>query len=297
MTKIFELNIETNLSEFDTLLADGGDLYHDTPGLVETAGRVAMLIDDQNILYAQKNITLSTPAVMAYRFYFDPNSVTMADGDTMTIAWIRLSGSPWYQGQVEVRKNGANYELRAMQRVETGDGWSSWFIIPDDQMIIEVRCLRATSTSSNDGELKLWIDELLKATIENMDSYDYWTAISSFRVTVENVDAGTSGTIYFDEIVLNDDGNYIGVADAAPELQPVSLARMVQLNYTYFMNYSQGMGDNVLTLSETTIAIGLTLFSTFATFKELWVGYDGFDFVDDIQRDLVQAAIGELIPE
>jgi hypothetical protein len=67
----------------------------------------------------------------------------------------------------------------------------------DAPQLIEVEFKAASAAGANDGYLKLWINDTLMDTISSLDN-DTRLIDNASLGAVNSLDAGTSGTIYFD---------------------------------------------------------------------------------------------------
>jgi len=212
------LNITHNdgtLDEYDCVIIDGGDLSADTPGLAGTTAKMEALVDDTTSIYGEKTFTWNT-RFFRLRYYIDPNGYTQDTGSGVDV----VTGHDEWGGikfENSLRWNGSNHTIEADVEYEGGTYTTAGYVISDDEHCIEVLWTRATSDVAADGELKLWIDDVLKETISNIDLYDEdrWDRI---RVGVQYPDANDDGTIFLDEIVANDDGSEIGPISAAAAL-------------------------------------------------------------------------------
>lgn len=133
------------------------------------------------------------------RFYFDPNTIVMADGN----AHLIFAG---YQGttrvlRTEFRLSQGKYQVRA-GTLDDGSTWksSSWFTISDASHAIELDWQAATAAAANNGVLTLWIDGMLQTNVLSIDNDT--RRIDAVRLGPSNgIDSGTRGTYYFDDFV------------------------------------------------------------------------------------------------
>ena len=133
------------------------------------------------------------------RFYFDPNTIPMKDGN----AHVIFAG---YYGtkvalRTEFRYSKAKYQVRA-GTLDDGGTWrsSSWFTISDASHAIELDWQAATAAGANNGLLTLWIDSMLQANVLSIDNDT--RRIDTIRLGPSSgIDSGTRGTYYFDDFV------------------------------------------------------------------------------------------------
>jgi hypothetical protein len=157
------------LTAWSASSTDGGHLSVSTgAAMVGTLGLQAFINDNNSMC-----VTDATPqAEKRYRarFYFDPNSITMASGNAHYI-FYGYSGTSTNVLRIEFRYYLRNYQLRAGLR---GDGstWTntSWFAITDAPHSIEFDWRAAAAAGTNDGGLTLWLDGVQKAALAGIDN-------------------------------------------------------------------------------------------------------------------------------
>ncbi|MEA3439771.1 MAG: RHS repeat-associated core domain-containing protein, partial [Chloroflexota bacterium] len=185
---------------------DGGDLSVTTgAALVGTYGMQAV-IDDNNAIYVTDDTPNGETEYVA-RFYFDPNSISMAEGDNHTLFYgLKDVISPVVR--VELRYSGGNYQIRAQVRKDFLLANTSYYTISDGEHYIEIDWKASTSPGANNGELTLWIDGVQKEQLTGIDNDTMY--IDRVRLgAVTEIDTGTRGTYYFDAFESRTDG-YIG---------------------------------------------------------------------------------------
>ena len=109
---IFKDGFESgNLSAWSSSTTDLGDLsVSATAALVGSQGMQAV-IDDAVSIYVNDDTPNAEPRYRA-RFYFDPNSITMASGDAHFI-FKGFAGTATEVLQVEFRNSAGAYQIRA----------------------------------------------------------------------------------------------------------------------------------------------------------------------------------------
>ena len=198
-----------NLSAWSSAVTDGGDLSaSDAAALVESKGLQAV-IDDNNAIYLTDLSPEAEPRYRA-RFYFDPNSIGMANSDRHLIFTGSLGSSTMIL-QLELRFYGGIYYLRAYTLDDTGVWrYSGWIPIVDAAQAVEIDWRAATAPGANDGYLTLWINGAQKASLANLDNDT--RRMDQVRLgAVSGIDAGTRGTYYFDAFASRR-SSYIGPA-------------------------------------------------------------------------------------
>jgi len=155
-----------------------------------------VLINDNNAIYVSDR---SPNAETHYqvRFYFDPNSITMAHNDAHYILY-GYSGTSTVVLRIELRFSKGNYQLREALRNDSNN-WtsSSWFTIADTLHLIEIDWRVATASGANNGGLTLWIDGAQCANLTGVDN-DTRHLDHMKLGAVSGIDTGTRGTYYFD---------------------------------------------------------------------------------------------------
>ena len=163
-------------------------------------------IIDQNAVFGTVNDDNLTR--MCIGFYFDPNSVAMAIGNKFVICGGGTLDSDY---KLEIRWDGVDYKLNI--DLNTDGGWveSPQVTLTDAVHWLEMDLAIASAPAANDGFAKLWID-VVDATPDselanvNNDTLD----LDRIGIGVNELDIGTKGTIYFDQLTWNYNGDPIG---------------------------------------------------------------------------------------
>jgi len=217
MSEVFNIGLETDLSEFTSTT---GVSQSGAAALAGTSGGMSVAVTDTSDRYGLKSFTQLTSSAYGSRFYFDPNGLTMLDYHLFQLCRILAGGSA--RTIVELYYL-SGYKLRVQTQ---DDSYSynptSYYDLTDAEHCIEFLVQFATSAVASDGFLKLWIDDVLKETVSNLDIYDASKPDSGRLGAVTGLDSGTSGTFYLDEWVLRDDDTYIGPISGASG-QPMQL--------------------------------------------------------------------------
>jgi len=220
MSVIVNIQLETDLSEFTSTVEDSGDLYWSADAaLAGTSGGMACLIDDTTAIYGTIDVTANTSGVMRARFYFDPNTLSMADSSNHYLLAIYTSGGQTLGYMILFYTTAAGFGIRLYMNNDAGVSYTNEYSITAAEHYIEYQFIRATTDISSDGSLQLWIDGTSKQTIIDIDNYDTFYDYRRTRLgPVSGLDATTSGTFYYDELVVNDDGSEIGPVAPAADL-------------------------------------------------------------------------------
>jgi len=191
---------DSSLDEGDVSVSAGAKLHGDY-GL-------SVLINDTN----EKKVLDSTPdseTRYRFRFYLDPNSLTMAGDDEFSI--VILYNAAW--GAVFNLKLAYKSGAYAIVGNDATDGaWNkstNYITITDAPHCIEVDWKASSAPLANDGWYTVWIDGTQMAVVTGIDN-DASNIGAISLGAVEELDAGTSGTFYIDDFSSNDDGNIIG---------------------------------------------------------------------------------------
>jgi len=212
MSVIVAIHLETDLSEFTSTVTDSGDLYWAAAAaLAGTAGGMAMLLDDTTAIYGTKTVATNTSGKLRARFYLDPNSLIMANLDQFYVLFCRNS-TPAEICSVDLYyATATGYSLVARAKNDAGTSVTQLAFLSDAPHYVEIYLQRAATNISSDGSLTWWIDGTAKTSITSLDNYDRFpNFVDLWWGAAINVDAGTSGTFYLDELVVNDDGGVIG---------------------------------------------------------------------------------------
>ncbi len=190
------------LSAWSASAANGGNLsVSTTAAWVGTYGLRANIIAN-TAMY----VTDDTPNVETRyraRFYFDPNSITMAGGNAHYLLY-GYAGTSTVVVRVEFRCStgacpGSNaYQIRTSLVTDSGNFTNTnWYGISDAPHFIEIDWQAATAAGANNGSLTLWIDGAVKQTRSAIDNDT--RRVDRVRLgPVAGVDTGTRGTEYFD---------------------------------------------------------------------------------------------------
>jgi len=226
-----ELHFESDLSEFNATVTDGGKMsWNANAAMVGTNGGMQCVMDgDADRKYGSVNISWTSDTIRS-RFYFDPNGISTTDAeDIIDIATLATAGASQRGGIKFKVTSGGAYSLCALTKNDSAAPQStSYYTITDAIHYVEFEVQRASSDVASDGHLKLWIDGDLKETIDNLDIYDLdrptlWR-LGAGCIPDDVPSANTSGTLYFDEALLNYDGDEFGAFSAVSDLYSVNLA-------------------------------------------------------------------------
>jgi hypothetical protein len=185
-----------SLSAWSTAVTDNGDLnVNPSAALVGSQGLRAV-INNTTSIYVTDDIP-NAEARYRIRFYFDPNSIAMSNGNAHYI-FYGYTGTSTDVLRIEFRRSSGSYQLQAALRNDKST-WSvsSWSTISDAMHFVELDWRASTAAGANNGSLTFWIDG---AQIANLTGVDNDTRrIDRVRLgAINGLDSGTSGTEYFD---------------------------------------------------------------------------------------------------
>jgi hypothetical protein len=196
-----------DLSAWSSSVTDGSDLAVNSLAALTDGYGLQALINDNNAIYVTDETPNAEPRYRA-RFYFDPNSISMADRESFYLLNAQ-SGTSTAVLRIEIRIFKGNYQIRIAVRND-GNGWSSsnWTNVSDAPHAIELDWRAATTSLSSDGSLTFWIDGIQTAALTAIDN-DTRRIDRILLGAVDGVATGTRGTVYFDSFESRR-GSYIG---------------------------------------------------------------------------------------
>jgi hypothetical protein len=211
---IFADGLESgNFSAWTSSTTGSGDLSISAVAALVGSQGMQALINDNNAIYVTDDTPNAEPRYRA-RFYFDPNSITMAGNDNHFI-FRGLAGASTIVLRVQFRFSSGNYQVR-VALLNDGSGWTNtnWFTISDAAHFLELDWRAATVAGANDGGLTFWIDGVQQADLTGVDNDT--RRIDRVRLgAVAGIDTGTRGTYYFDAFESRRQ-TYIGPATGLP---------------------------------------------------------------------------------
>jgi hypothetical protein len=214
LNSIFSDDFEVgDFSKWAACSTDSGDLQVNHSAAIFDNYGMQALIDDTTPIYCTDTLPFFETQYRA-RFHFDPNSISMAAGDTHVI----FGGYREVSDQVVrvlLRRQANSYQARA-GLVDDGSTWmnSNWFNIKDGQHAFEIAWKASSDAEAKNGELAFWIDGNREANLTGIDNYTL--RIDQARLgAVDALDDGTRGIYFFDAFESRRE-SYIG-----PESLPV----------------------------------------------------------------------------
>jgi hypothetical protein len=213
LAEIVNIDHETgDLTQYTSTVTDGGDLSVTGAAALVDANGLSCLLDDTTAIYGEKTFTQLTGTHSRLRFYIDPNGLTMADGDIFRICEMRDSANE--RGFVILNYTTADgYRIRSFYVDDSSTNRpTSYYVISDGRHYVEVWFERASTDVAVDGQMSLYIDGVLKESLASLDVFDLSQADRVRLGASAGIDAGTSGTLYLDDLIVRDDSTEIGGA-------------------------------------------------------------------------------------
>lgn len=216
MSNIFSISHESkNYAEWDSQTNPGDlDIVSDA-ALAGTVYGLEVTVDDSVSHTCEKNMPGSYNETIRFRFHFDPNGLTMAEGDYFYLARIiRANPSVGLFCSAQLQYE-SGYKAKANIQHDGGGTLNrKSSVLTDGPHYFEIKLTRASGSAANDGTLYAYIDGSEFGSITNWDNYDSWLGLTSFVAGISGRDAGTSGVFYLDEFLMRDDDTLIGPANA-----------------------------------------------------------------------------------
>ena len=216
MATLVTIDHETgNLTQYASTSTDGGKLSASSASALVGAYGMQAAIDNTTDKYGQWNAS-STKATLRYRLYVDPNGVSMANNASV---WIlrHYNSTGGLLMQCRIFFDGTNYSASMLFYNDAGASvLSDSKNISDAPHYIEFKIVSAATDSSADGTVEWWVDGVSEGSAGSVDNYNRMNDTSAqFRIGAMGISAATSGTIFLDDFVVNDDGGEIGPAITA----------------------------------------------------------------------------------
>jgi parallel beta-helix repeat protein len=185
-----------NMSAWSAASTDSGDLsVSPVAALVGGQGLQAVLDDNQAVFVTDDRPNAETH--YRARFYFDPNTIQMANGNVHNLL-NGYAGTSTLVLRLQFRCSNGVYQLRAgLRNDESTWAATAWSPIADAPHVIELYWRASTAAGIDNGGLTLWIDGVQTASVAGVDNDT--RRIDRVRLgAVAGMDDGTRGTYYFD---------------------------------------------------------------------------------------------------
>ena len=196
-TPIFADGFETgDLTAWSSAQVDQGDLSVTTAAAIGGSYGLQAMLDDNRSIYV---IDDSPSAETAYRarFYFDPNSISMASGNAH-IVFLAWDDAGVVAFRIELRAFQGDFQVRGVAPLDSSPAYlTPWITVADGPHFLEASWWSATTEDAWDGGLHFFVDGGLLAGDDGLDNDG--RQVDSLRLgAVSGVDSGTRGTYFFD---------------------------------------------------------------------------------------------------
>lgn len=182
-------------------------------------------VDDTHPVYLADDRPTAESRYRA-RFYFHPNSVTMANKKAHPI-FYGVQGGGTAIMRIGFQKVGNKYQLRAsLLNDATTWTFTKWVTISNAWHALEVDWQASTTTSAKNGSLTFWIDGAQKAIVTKIDN-DTRRIDGIWLGPLEGGSVGMQGTYYFDDFVSRRQ-TYIGPAASVQSALAVETEQAVE---------------------------------------------------------------------
>lgn len=212
MAELFNVTHDANnLLKYDATVVDGGDLSTGAPGLAGTTAKMEALVDDTTAIYGYMDVGAGGVARARVRIYIDPNSIAQTDsGDYLLFVTIMDAAGAVQVFRLYLVGDGADYQIWLYADEDTGAVLcASTAGLSDTVHYIEIDCMAASGVGADDGFGKLWIDGNYIDGKTDLDNDVSAADMRYFMAGARDI-VDTSGTLYLDEFIANDDGGEIG---------------------------------------------------------------------------------------
>tara|TARA_R100000808_G_scaffold25080_1_gene61484 strand:+ start:4988 stop:5722 length:735 start_codon:yes stop_codon:yes gene_type:complete len=145
------------------------------------------------------------------RWYYDASNLTIGLGETFD--WIQLNKGGSNNGYIQMRNNGGDLQIQPRLRDNDGNFPTPGFVTIANSGYCEIDCFGHLTAAY----FKVYINGSLAQEITG-ENWDHtggggtarWP-FDDFEIgAVSSTDVGTSGDMYIDQVVANDDGSVIG---------------------------------------------------------------------------------------
>jgi hypothetical protein len=187
-----------DLAAWSSASLDGGDLNVSAAAAQVGSFGLQAVIDDNLAILVNDEAPARERRYRA-RFYFDPNSISMASGEQHVILYGYSLGSTTLTVlRIELRFMAPDYLVRA-GLLNDSKQWidTPWVALSDAPHPIEIDWRTASTAGANDGGLTLWVDGGQQADLGGVDN-DTLTLDRVRLGAVTGIDANTRGTYFFD---------------------------------------------------------------------------------------------------
>ena len=191
------------------------------PSLFSEALGLNVKVDDTTEASGTVDLTATPWAddVLDITTSIDPNALTMANDDSFTCIQCKEGSNIRASFNVGFSTT-SGYTLGASVVDDAGTTISTSQVhISDDEHTVKLSIYRATSSSSLDAMIELYVDSKLRATASAVDLFDLSRIDTVKQGAVTGMDAGTTGTFYMGNTTISETSRT--AIDAATSLSGV----------------------------------------------------------------------------
>jgi len=184
----------SSFSAWSSNKPDSGDLSVTTSSALVGSNGMEVVVDDTVNIYVTDELPNAETRYRA-RFYLDPNSISMTDGNAQYIFSGQDASTAF---QLDFRFSAGSYQIRLRQYTNSNSVQSTnWVTISDALHSLELEWWASTSAGANNGGMTLWVDGIQSGGLSGVANDT--RRIESVRLgAVSGIDAGTLGTYYID---------------------------------------------------------------------------------------------------
>jgi len=185
-----------NISAWSSAITDSGDLSVQPAAALDGSFGMQALVNNTSPIYVRDD----TPAAENhYRasFLFDPNSISMANGNHHII-FMAYSPANSFVLRIEFQFLGGQYQARA-SALNDNNAWSAtpWANLSDAPHLLELDWQASNAPGANNGSLGFWLDNALIGQLNGIDN-DTLRIEHARLGAVSGIDVQTLGVYYFD---------------------------------------------------------------------------------------------------
>ena len=185
-----------NLLAWSSSVTGGGDLSVNTGAALGGVYGLRALINDNSAIYVVDDTPAAETRYRA-RFYFDPNSISMSNGNAHYI-FYGYSGTSVVATRIEFRRSSGVYQVRAQIRNNGSTFLTTGYVtISDAPHFLEIDWRASTAPGASNGGLTFWVDGVQAGSITGVDN-DTRRIDAVWLGAVGGIDSGTRGTEFFD---------------------------------------------------------------------------------------------------
>jgi hypothetical protein len=185
-----------DLSAWSSSVGGSGDLSVNAAAKLVGSNGLQLRIDDNSAVYLVENSPVAEAHYRA-RFYLDPNSIPMVNGNAHTIFYgYRPNGVGLFQVTLYYN-NGYQVRVGVVDDAATTWKYNTYTLLSDGPHYLELEWQAATGVGMNDGIMKFWVDGVPKGNIGGLDTDT--CRVESVRLgAITGIDTTTRGSYYFD---------------------------------------------------------------------------------------------------